>query len=775
MLLKAQTLSSGGTYSWTQPSTWGLTSGFPGSTVESATSAIVRINTGLQPVTLTNAAPPFPISTLILERPIPSTTGINTAITNAIVRLLPQSTSLATITIGNIRFQTSGTTLIIGTGLRLVLQGSVFTPPSDSLIPPTRILIERNAVLELTLSTNTTLSFVQIQGTDETSHIFLRANGNRLVLPTARFSPSTQITLQARLILGGTFTLDNTLRIAQNGVFDFGSGTNKLILGTSNIVCLGSVANAGAERYFVTNSTGSVRLGNVGNITFHLGTRETLYTPLNIVNNAAPSEFSVRAVNPIQVTVPTAASRTNVLLASVGTNWIVSQHTNVSQGVAVFLNPQWHSSQESSGFNRSIASVGRINSSGQITQSSAAAPAAPVQGLTNYFSSSLVVTQTAAPGVLSNTPILVTSQPQPSILSYTPAQYASSQTVTIVGQHFAAVTAVLFGGVPATSFTVSAGGDTIRAIVGQGASGNITVRQEGGIAQISGSFSPTGGGTFQQQPIIATVTPSTLQAGLGDLPLTLRGSGFGSNTVRVNVTGSGLTGLTIPTFTSSTQVSIIVPGQFTRNIGSIRLEVTSLDKFPVSTNISIVAAMPPQITLLQPSTTTASNRAFTLRVEGRNVGLQSSFTLNNTLLRLMNAQVSSDGTWTMFVEIPANAESGELRITNLNIQSTSANLVITPRTGILRAEEVFSEMSIAPNPVSDNLSIYGILRETGRVQLRIVDMRGNVAFQEEWFAEKGTMSKILDVKNLSKGAYLLELRALYSTHFLRGKALKFAK
>jgi hypothetical protein len=758
---RAQILSTGGTYPWMQPSTWGRTSGFPSST--NATVASALIESGFRPITMTNSAPPFRVDTLRLAmRSI--TSDITTAtVTQGIVRLLPRSSSEATITISTLDFTSSGTLLVVGAGLRLVLEGSILTSQLDSSLPAPRILVERNATLELTLSTTNTLSRVQIEGTDASSSVIVRSRIARMLLPSARFSPSTTNLLQARLLLDGTFTLNGELRIGQNGAFDFGSGTNKLILGTHNIVCLGTVMNASSARYFVTNMTGNVRLGGVGNTTFQVGASETTYSPLFVSNNGAPSEFSVRANTPLSpIVAPLAAVGSSVLQPSVGIRWIVTQHTNISAGISVTLTPQWATSQEGAGFNRTIASVHRFTESGQLVQSSAPAMATAVSGSTNFVQSSLVIAQTQPPGSLVNSSIIVTSQPQPAILSFTPTAVASNQTVTIIGQRFVNVQAVRFGGVNASSFVVISP-DTIRAVVSAGgASGYVTVHQTGGIAQ--SPFPSSVIITPVQRPSIFTALPQPLTAGIGDIPMTITGSGFGNLNVRVEVRGSGAQGVITPTSSSLTRITCNVPGQFLRNIGILTLTVTSTDKNPVSTNVSIVAASP-FISQMQPSTTTASLRAFTVRVQGRNFGIQSRFSLNQTMnqtmnqkiLRLMDFQSAPDGLVTAFVEVPADAESSDILITNLNAQSTSASLTIVPTTDIVNKEETLKSITIAPNPSTDNISIYAAFHKPTHLRLRLTDMLGRELLQEEVQAQSGAWSRLFSLQHLPQGTYFLEV------------------
>lgn len=97
-----------------------------------------------------------------------------------------------------------------------------------------------------------------------------------------------------------------------------------------------------------------------------------------------------------------------------------------------------------------------------------------------------------------------TYAPIPVIFSFTPTSAATGTIVTISGQNFTGTTAISFGGVAATSFTV-VNTNTITAVVGDGATGSVMVTNAFGSTQETGfsyipppvisSFSPTSAGT----------------------------------------------------------------------------------------------------------------------------------------------------------------------------------------------------------------------------------------------------------------------------------------
>ena len=69
----------------------------------------------------------------------------------------------------------------------------------------------------------------------------------------------------------------------------------------------------------------------------------------------------------------------------------------------------------------------------------------------------------------------------PTITSFTPTTASTGTTVTITGGNFSGTTSVSFGGVAASTFTVTSA-TSISAVVGAGASGNVSVVNSGGQA-----------------------------------------------------------------------------------------------------------------------------------------------------------------------------------------------------------------------------------------------------------------------------------------------------
>lgn len=140
--------------------------------------------------------------------------------------------------------------------------------------------------------------------------------------------------------------------------------------------------------------------------------------------------------------------------------------------------------------------------------------------------------------------------PQPAIASFTPTSGTTGTTVTITGTNFTGTTAVKFGNVAATSFNV-VNATTITAVVGSGATGDVSVTTAGGT---------TSKGTFTYNttppvnaPTITSFTPTS-----------------GTTGTSVTITGTNLTGATVVKFgnTNATSFNVVNATTITAVVGS---------------------------------------------------------------------------------------------------------------------------------------------------------------------------------------------------------------
>lgn len=164
---------------------------------------------------------------------------------------------------------------------------------------------------------------------------------------------------------------------------------------------------------------------------------------------------------------------------------------------------------------------------------------------------SVTVTVTT-PGGTATSQTLFQYYPYPSISSFNPTSGTSGTVVTILGPNysftgFQGVTNVSFGGIPASSFTV-VDNRTITAIVGPGASGNVSVTSPGGTAFLS-AFTYLATPT----PIITSFTPNTGAAG-----------------TTITITGTNFTGATSVSFggVAATSFAVVNPTTITAVVGT---------------------------------------------------------------------------------------------------------------------------------------------------------------------------------------------------------------
>ncbi len=141
--------------------------------------------------------------------------------------------------------------------------------------------------------------------------------------------------------------------------------------------------------------------------------------------------------------------------------------------------------------------------------------------------------------------ILKNKVTDPAIVSFTPVIAVTGTTVTINGANFTGATAVSFGGVPATSFTVVSP-TSITAVVGAGASGNVSVTTPKGTATQAGF-------TYTVPPTVTSFTPTS--AGTG---------------TTVTITGTYLTGATAVSFggVPATSFTVVSPTSITAVVGA---------------------------------------------------------------------------------------------------------------------------------------------------------------------------------------------------------------
>jgi len=738
----AQVWNNSTSASW-QSDSWSFNGMFPGA---ASTSLNVFI-TPLRNIIITDAAPPFPIGNLSIL----ATQGTFSVALNGSGTLVVNGD----LTVNN--------TLIIGSGLRLMVYGSLRgTAP---------ILVSSGASLRLNSTSMTAVeSTVRISApalSPVEGKVELGAGWNGGFLPGAVFGDEKS-PFQGRLQIASTMTLSSPLYIGAAGVFDFSpptnstnvSGGNKLILASSATIH-GTLINAGLNQFFVTTAF-PLTLGNVGNTTFPIGPSTTVFAPLNIINNAAQATFSVKALPAVTQPAPFASGSAVLRQSIVNQQWNVSQLTGVTPGFAVSVTPLWVSGQENGGFNRAISVVNAFTTTNG-TVSSGAGAAASDPTYAGYFRSGVTITQIATNN-LNNTPILVSSQPAPNVLAFSPPIITSGATLTITGNRFAPGASVSIDGVsvPASNVTlisgVGTGIDTLRVVVPATTGFRITmvkVTQTGGSSTATGFCFIEDCGNSLQQAIIYKVIPNPIPAGLGDVEVVIDGATFGVLTPRVVAAGNGITSTITPSANTSMRITATIPGNVVRNIGAVVFTVTSLDRLPFSTTVTVSTSPLITLTSLSPSVTSSNLQPFTILVNGNNFSTQSIFTLGNDTLSLAAMTRNADGSLTARLFAPVGVQSGNLTVTNLNNQAASLPFLVGT-VGVLA--EAPPHILVFPNPMEDIVSVEAYHLASGSISLTITNALGQCVFSTEELVSGGEYRRKFHLSGMPSGVYVLEVR-----------------
>jgi hypothetical protein len=137
--------------------------------------------------------------------------------------------------------------------------------------------------------------------------------------------------------------------------------------------------------------------------------------------------------------------------------------------------------------------------------------------------------------------------PTPTITSFTPLSAEAGATVTISGTNFTNVTAITFGGLAASSFTIVSP-TSITAVLAAGASGNVAITSVGGVASLAGFT------YIQSAPGITSFTPALGAVGAS---VTIAGTKF-NPTASSNIVFFGATRAQV-TSATATELKVTVP------------------------------------------------------------------------------------------------------------------------------------------------------------------------------------------------------------------------
>lgn len=231
----------------------------------------------------------------------------------------------------------------------------------------------------------------------------------------------------------------------------------------------------------------------------------------------------------------------------------------------------------------------------------------------------------------------------PAISSFTPTTGVNGTTVTITGSNFGGATAVKFGGIDATSFTVNSS-TGITAVVGPGASGEVSVTTSIGTAVLAGF-------TFNG-PIINSFTPAT---GITGTTVNITGTNFQGATA-VSFGGVAATSFTV---NSATSITAVVGNGATGDVS-----VTT----PTGTGIRPGFSFgKPSIISFTPATAPVGA---TVTITGTNFSTVANE--NTVFFSSVKATVLSATTTQLSVEVPAGAIYAPITVTTNHLTAYSS-------------------------------------------------------------------------------------------------------
>ena len=233
----------------------------------------------------------------------------------------------------------------------------------------------------------------------------------------------------------------------------------------------------------------------------------------------------------------------------------------------------------------------------------------------------------------------------PVVSSFSPTFSGPGVTVTITGSNFTGATAVSFGGTAAASFTINSS-TGITAVVGNGATGNVSVTNPYGTGSLAGY-------TFYPAPTIVSFTPTS---GVTGTSITITGTNFTGASV-VSIGGVPATSFTINSSTSIT--AIAADGA----AGSI--SVTAFGGTVTSTNI--FSFPPPVITSFAPTSGPAGT---TVTINGSN--FRTSLTGNVIYFGAAKATVTAATATSLTVTVPPGTTLQPISLSANNYTTFSA-------------------------------------------------------------------------------------------------------
>lgn len=312
--------------------------------------------------------------------------------------------------------------------------------------------------------------------------------------------------------------------------------------------------------------------------------------------------------------------------------------------------------------------------------------------------------------------------PPPQITSFNPQSGTTGTTVWISGSNFNGATAVSFGGVAASSFSVSSS-SLITAIVGNGASGNVSVTTSGGTAALPGFT------YIASAPTISSFTPTSAASGV---TVTITGTNFtGATAVSFGgVTASSFTVVNATTITAivgngaSGNVSVTTSGGTGSLAGFIFIPAPVISSFtPTTGTIGTVV------------TITGTNLTGATAVKFGGVNATSFTVVNTTTITAVVGSGSSGN-----VTVTTSGGTGSLAGFNFTTATPVSNLNYSNQKSLI----------IYPNPTSGQIIVeHPKISKVSKIQ--IIDMYGRVV--KTITIARNLTTTNLSLKEFASGAY----------------------
>lgn len=489
-----------------------------------------------------------------------------------------------------------------------------------------------------------------------------------------------------------------------------------------------------------TNTGGAVQSGGYS-ISPNLPTGLTLNVNTGVINGAptvstAANTFTVTALNLI------GTSTTTLSISTFAATPIINSYSpaTATNGTTVVIRGLHFTNATEVSFGTTAATSYTVTNDSIIT----AIVGSGASGSVSVTTDGGIATKTGFNYVLP-----------PAITSFTPTKVKSGATVTISGNGFTGATLVTFGGVSAISFAVL-DDNTISAVVGDGATGSVSVTTLGVTTSFTG---------FELIPSIYSFTPKKASAGT---TVSILGSGFtgatsvslggvsassfttlsdnlitaivaGGASGNVDVTtsiGSGsLSGFTfIPTYTWSGTSSSDwnTPGNWNSNI------------VPTSTtNVIIPSSTPHQLMLSGDANANSLQLDGSVNLNGHSLTLSSSLSGSGT--------IEGSGTSSLFLS-GSNDSIGNLKVSSGNFTISGATLYVTNQLtvsgGTLHTGGKVILASTANNTAIISYPLGGAINGTVSVQRYIPQDQG-AAFRDLGVCVTG--GTVADLSNQAYG------------------------